>query len=57
MRMARQLSRNQTREDMIAILEEISEVLPKDCDSCFHGKDFYHTLYDMDELPLTQTQS
>ncbi|XP_078321782.1 PMS1 protein homolog 1-like [Crassostrea virginica] len=53
-RMARQLPRQQDFDDMLDLLCQMEELLPKGCNSCLHDKQFLHTLYDLCNIPLTQ---
>ena len=52
--MARQLPRQQDFDDMLDLLCQMEELLPKNCNSCLHDKQFLHTLYDLSNIPLTQ---
>ncbi|OPL21507.1 pms1 protein 1, partial [Mytilus galloprovincialis] len=56
-RMARQLPRQQSRDDMVDILIQKETMLPLKCENCLHNKPFYHTVYSLDDIPLTQSQA
>ncbi|KAK3097677.1 hypothetical protein FSP39_012027 [Pinctada imbricata] len=56
-RMARQLTKDQSKEEILMLLESIRDTLPENCDSCFHGKYFFYDLYNLNDIPLTQTQT
>ncbi|XP_063420405.1 PMS1 protein homolog 1-like [Mytilus trossulus] len=56
-RMARQLPRQQSREDMIDILIQKETMLPFKCENCLHNKPFYHAVYSLDDIPLSQSQA
>ncbi|CAC5410750.1 PMS1 [Mytilus coruscus] len=56
-RMARQLQRQQSRDDMVDILIQKETMLPLKCENCLHNKPFYHTVYSLNEIPLTQSQT
>lgn len=53
-RMARQLPRQQDYDDMVDLLRQIEELLPKGCNSCLHDKLFLHAIFDLNNIPLTQ---
>ncbi|KAJ8313622.1 hypothetical protein KUTeg_008183 [Tegillarca granosa] len=55
-RMARQLPRQQTADEIEDLMEQILTELPSECCTCLHNKPFYHKLYDINDIPLTQTQ-
>ncbi|KAL5007899.1 hypothetical protein ScPMuIL_016705 [Solemya velum] len=56
-RMARKLPMHRTREDIQDLVEQMPQYLPKDCELCIHNRPFLHYLYDLDNLPCTQTQT
>ncbi|XP_052094851.1 PMS1 protein homolog 1-like [Mytilus californianus] len=56
-RMARQLPRQLSRDDMIDILIQRETMLPLKCENCLHNKPFYHTVYSINDIPLTQSQT
>lgn len=53
-RMARQLPRQQDYDDMVDLLCQVEELLPKECNSCLHDKLFLHAIFDLNNIPLTQ---
>ncbi|KAJ8314205.1 hypothetical protein KUTeg_008766 [Tegillarca granosa] len=55
-RMARQLPRQQTADEIEDLMEQILTELPSECCTCLHNKPFFHKLYDINDIPLTQTQ-
>ena len=55
--MARKLPRQQSKDDMIDLLIQMETVLPWKCEICLHNKSFYHSLYTLDEVPLSQSQT
>ena len=55
-RIARQLPKYLTRQEAVDLLDEHQTVLPAGCEVCLHNKRFFNELYDLDSLPMTQTQ-
>lgn len=53
-RMARQLPRQQDYDDMVDLLCQVDELLPKGCNSCLHDRLFLHAIFDLNNIPLTQ---
>ena len=55
--MSRQLPVKNSQKEVEEILQSIKCHLPPTTEHCFHGKPFVWTLYDLEDIPLTQTQS
>ncbi|XP_060086048.1 PMS1 protein homolog 1-like [Ylistrum balloti] len=54
-RMARKLPPLQNREEVLDLQDQMSSILPDGCQVCLHDRPFCHPIYDMDDLPQTQS--
>ncbi|XP_033761581.1 PMS1 protein homolog 1-like [Pecten maximus] len=54
-RMARKLPPLLDREEVLELQDQMSTILPDGCHVCLHDRPFCHPIYDMDDLPQTQS--
>ncbi|XP_074650598.1 PMS1 protein homolog 1-like [Tubulanus polymorphus] len=53
-RMARQLPKHLSREDVRTLIHEMDSVLPAGVNKCLHDKPLYQQMYDMSNIPMSQ---
>ncbi|OWF40894.1 PMS1 protein homolog 1-like [Mizuhopecten yessoensis] len=54
-RMARKLPPLQDREEVLELLDQMTTIFPDGCKVCLHDRSFCHPIYDIDDLPQTQS--
>lgn len=55
--MARQLPRQQSTDEMLDVLNQMKDVLPRRHETCLHNKPLFHTIYSFVDYPMSQSQS
>ncbi|XP_013794397.1 PMS1 protein homolog 1-like [Limulus polyphemus] len=56
-RIARKSLPKLCKNELEDLIQHCNNQLPQGCSNCLHNKPFYHILYNLKELPLSQSQS